>query len=206
MNSPFARTLLLGLAATLAGCASIGGGGGGTAASGVSVTRFHLNQEIGRGEIAIEPVAGADTGNLEFGRYAQAVERELVRLGWRVVRGNTRSEQVAIVNVSQGGREQFRQRPAVSVGLGGGFGGRNVGAGGGVSVPIGGGRGGALVVTELSVRLQRRSDGSAIWEGRAQSEARAGTPAAERGTAVDRLAPALFGGFPGESGQTIRVR
>jgi hypothetical protein len=61
------------------------------------------------------------------------------------------------------------------------------------------------VVTELGVRLQRRSDGTAIWEGRAQSEAAGGTAQAVRTNAVDRLAAALFQGFPGESGRTIRV-
>jgi len=59
------------------------------------------------------------------------------------------------------------------------------------------------VVTELAVRIQRRSDATVAWEGRAQSESRAG---ADRGATIDRLASALFRDFPGESGRTIRVR
>jgi len=57
------------------------------------------------------------------------------------------------------------------------------------------------VATELAVRIQRRSDATVAWEGRAQAEG-----GADRGAAIDRLASALFRDFPGESGRTIRVR
>lgn len=195
-------------AALLGGCASIGGGsGGGSVDTSAAVTRFHLGGDIARGEIAVEAADPAQAGSLEFARTEAVVERELSALGWRVVRGNQRSEQVALVRVTQGSRAELARRPAVSLGLGGGTGGYRggVGGGAGVSLPIGR-RGGEVVVTELSVRLQRRSDGTAIWEGRAQNEARAGTPLAERSAAAERLAPALFAGFPGESGRTIRAR
>jgi hypothetical protein len=62
------------------------------------------------------------------------------------------------------------------------------------------------VWTELRVRIQRRSDATVAWEGRAEAEARAGSAAAERAAAVDALATALFRDFPGESGRTIRAR
>ena len=70
-----------------------------------------------------------------------------------------------------------------------------------------GGHGSNLVVgSQLSVRIQRRSDATVAWEGRAQTEARANTPLASRAAAADRLAAALFRDFPGESGRTISVR
>ena len=192
MKAVAARGAMIGLAALAAGCASNGmtGAGAGAAAT-AEVTRFHLGQNIARGEIAIEPLEPAQMAGMEFGRYAAAVERQLTALGWTVVRGNTRSEQVAVVRVSQGTRAQMRRS------------GPGMGVGGGLPAAA---RPGEIVVTELAVRLQRRSDGTAIWEGRAQSEARAGTPQADRAAAVDRLATALFQGFPGESGRTIRVR
>jgi hypothetical protein len=59
------------------------------------------------------------------------------------------------------------------------------------------------VATLLDVRIQRRSDGSVFWQGRAVTETAAGTP---RPAIVERLAAALFRDFPGESGRTIRVR
>ena len=195
------RGAVIGLAALVAGCAT----NSGMVSSGVDVTRFHLGQEPARGTIAIEPVDSAQAGSFEFNRVANAVERELTRLGWQVTRGNIRSEQVALVRVSQGAREGAR-RSAFSIGFGGGgYVGGGLGVGGGVQVPVGGSRSNMIVGTELAVRLQRRSDGTAIWEGRAQMEARANTPLAYAANAVDRLAPALFQGFPGESGRTIRV-
>ena len=173
-----------------------------------SVTRFHLGQPIARSVIAIEPVDPADAGSLEFDAVADAVARELTRLGWTVEKRNARSEQVAVVSVSQESRIAPR-RSGFSIGIGGGtasYGRRSgVGVGGGVSVPVGRTTN-ELVATQLAVRIQRRSDATVAWEGRADYEARAGTPDATRAAAANRLAAALFRDFPGESGRTIRVR
>ena len=65
---------------------------------------------------------------------------------------------------------------------------------------------GERVATELGVRIQRRSDATVAWEGRARLEAAAGSAMADRAAAVDALAAALFRDFPGESGRTIRAR
>ena len=173
-----------------------------------SVTRFHLGQPIARAVIAVEASDPAEASSLEFDAIADAVGRELTRLGWTVQKGNARSEQVAIVSVSQETRTAPR-RSGLSIGIGGGTGsyGRHggVGVGGGVEIPVGR-RTDLLVATRLSVRIQRRSDATVAWEGRADYEARAGTPDAARAAAASRLAAALFRDFPGESGRTIRVR
>jgi hypothetical protein len=163
------------VAASLAGCATTGPGGRGTS-QGISVTRFHLGQEIARAEIRVEPANPAEVNSPAFAQLAAPVERELSRLGWTVARGNARSEQVAVVRFQQGSREAAR----------------------------GGAQGD--VVTELGVRIQRRSDATVAWEGRAQLEARASSTLAGGAAAADRLAEALFRDFPGESGRTIRVR
>jgi hypothetical protein len=55
--------------------------------------------------------------------------------------------------------------------------------------------------TRLIVRIERRSDGTVIWEGRAETGA-----AADPAASVQRLAAALFRDFPGASGRTITVR
>ncbi|MEA3015233.1 MAG: hypothetical protein QOD42_3778 [Sphingomonadales bacterium] len=192
--------------ALLAGCAMDMGGGGSSAAS---VTRFHLGQQIARGPIAIEPADPADANSLEFDQVAAAVGRELTRLGWTVEPRNGRSEQVAVVAISQGARPGGRSG-GLSIGLGAGgasYGRRSgVGVGVGGTIPVTGNRPTMLVGTELSVRIQRRSDATVAWEGRAQIEARGGTPLASRAGAADKLAWALFRDFPGESGRTIRVR
>lgn len=173
-----------------------------------SVTRFHLGMPIARSVIAIEPSDPADASSLEFDAVADAVARELTRLGWTVEKRNARSEQVAVVGVTQESRIAPR-RSGFSIGIGGGtasYGRRSgVGVGGGVSVPVGRTTN-ELVATQLAVRIQRRSDATVAWEGRADYEARAGTPDATRAAAASRLAAALFRDFPGESGRTIRVR
>ena len=193
------------VAVALAGCATSNQGSG--VQQGVTATRFHLGAPIARGEIRVEMANGAAPASLEESQQAAADERELGRLGWRVTRDNPRSEQVALVGVSQGSRDSFRPGSSISFGVGGFGGGWNSAAGGGVgaTVPVGGGSS-EVVITELGVRIQRRSDASNIWEGRAMLEARAGTPLSGLPEAVDRLAFALFQDFPGESGRTVRVR
>lgn len=173
-----------------------------------SVTRFHLGQPIARSVIAIEPSDPADANSLAFDAIADPVGRELTRLGWTVEKHNARSEQVAIVTLE---RESHlaRRRSGLSIGIGGGTAsyGRHsaVGVGGGVNIPVGRSSN-EVVGSRLSVRIQRRSDATVAWEGRAEFEARAGTPEASEAGAANRLAAALFRDFPGESGRTIRVR
>ena len=191
----------------LAGCATETGGGG--ALEPTSITRFHLGQPIARGPIAIEPADPADANTLEFNQIAAPVERELARLGWTVEPRTGRSEQVAVVRIEQGARLGPRRSGlSIGVGVGGGSYGRGGGVGVGVggSIPIGSGGAREIVGTQLSVRIQRRSDATVAWEGRAQLEARGNSPLAGKAAAADRLAGALFRDFPGESGRTIRVR
>lgn len=202
MNEFVSGLTVLSALALVAGCATD------DMVTGASVTRFHLGQPIVRGLIAVEPVDPRDANSLEFQQISTSIARELARLGWTVVPNNA-SEQVAAISLTQQPREAER-RSGVSIGLGGGTGGYGrhggVGVGGGVAIPIGGGRTNVVIGSQLSVRIQRRSDATVAWEGRAQTEARAGTPLATRAGAADRLAAALFRDFPGESGRTIRVR
>lgn len=188
----------------LAGCADMG-----TVSPNLSVTRFHLGQPIARGEIAVEAANAADQNSLEFAAISAPVERELARLGWTIARGNARTEQVAMVHLDQDAREAPRRSGlSIGIGVGGGSFGRGGGVGGGVSgsVPVGGGGTNLVVASHLSVRIQRRSDATVFWEGRAEMQARGGSEFAGKGPAADRLAAALFRDFPGESGRTIRVR
>ena len=201
MNRFVSGLALLSALTLVAGCATE------DTVGGASVTRFHLGQPIARGPIAIEAVDPRDTNGLEFAQIAASVARELTRLGWTVVPSNA-SEQVAMVSLTQQTHPAAR-RSGLTIGIGGGTGsyGRHggVGVGGGVAIPVGGGSN-LVVSSQLSVRIQRRSDATVAWEGRGQMDARAGTPFASRAAAADRLAAALFRDFPGESGRTIRAR
>jgi len=191
------------LAAVLAACATGGG------LRPAQVTRFHLGQPIAAGDIAVEPRPGGDGAGPEFRTYAGIVGAELVKLGFRQNPAVAASEQVAVVDVQRGSREDLTPRGGgLTLGLGGGGGGFRSGVGGGASVgiPLGGRRSNEVIGTMLSVQIKRRSDGSVIWEGRAMGEARAGSPEADPDQAVRRLAAALFQGFPGESGRTVEVK
>jgi hypothetical protein len=202
MKAIFLRGCLLIATASIAACTTSGG-----VQRGVEVTSFHLGQAVARGPIAIEGFDPADENSLEFRTYAAAVERQLTRLGWTVVRTVGQSEQVAMVDVSQGSREHLAPHSPVSVGVGGGTGGwHGGGVGGGVSFGLGGGGSREVITNLLEVRIKRRSDGTIFWEGRASSEARPNSAEAHPAAAVERLAEALFRGFPGNSGETIRVQ
>jgi hypothetical protein len=179
----------------LAGCAT---------APGVQVTRFHLNQPLAPGQISIEPMMAADRGSPEFRTYADIVGAELARVGFTETPGLARSEQVAVVQVDRGFFDG-PPRSSFSIGIGGGSYGWHGGAGGGVGTTFAG-KPTQYVSTRLIVQIKRRSDGTTIWEGRAETSARFGQPEAQPTAAVQHLASAMFEGFPGVSGRTITVK
>lgn len=200
MKVKFSRICLVAVAASLAACTT------GYSDRGSDVTRFHLNQPIARGPIAIEPTLPQDAQTLEFRSYADAVARQLARLGWTVVNTVGQSEQVATVHVERGVLQSHGDGSGVNVGVGGSTGGYyGSGVGVGVGFDLGGGRPRELVGTLLEVRIKRRSDGTVFWEGRADTEAPANRPESQPAVAVEKLAEALFRDFPGESGRTIRA-
>ncbi len=193
MKSAFLKSGAIALALIAGGCATRGGGGGGSA-GGAEVARFHLGETtIARSQIAIEPFDRADANRPEFAAYARAVARELSRLGWTVVPGNTRTEQVALIDVEQGSRQAIAALSAARVGRG-------------VAAAVTAGDAPNVTATLLEVGIRRRSDATVFWEGRAVTEARTGSAEAASTAAVERLSSALFRDFPGESGRTIRTR
>jgi len=191
---------LLGAAALVGGCTAT------MRDAPIDVTRYHLGQPLTeRTTLAIEPMTGAAQISPEYQLYADAVRAELERLGYVQGSDTTQSGYIAAVSFNRVSRGTFRDRPPVSIGLGGGSygGGRRggVGLGGGVSFGIGG-KTREVFGTELWVQLRRRSDNSTVWEGKAVTEAVGDQP----GVTAGRLANALFRGFPGESGVTITVK
>jgi hypothetical protein len=193
--------VLLSVAALIGGCTAT------TRDGPVSVTRYHLGAPLTeRTTVAIEPMTGANQVSPEYQLYADAVRGELQRLGYVQSTSDMASGYIAAVSFTRESRGAFRERPPVTIGLGGGSygGGRRgggVGLGGGVSFGVGG-KTRELMVTELWVQLRRRSDNSTVWEGRANTESAGDQPTDTAG----RLARALFKGFPGESGITITVK
>ena len=168
------------------------------------VTRFHLNQPIAPGQISVEPMMGADRGSAEFQTYANIVGAQLAKIGFHEAPGLAKSEQVAVIQVD---RAFFDGPPrsSFSIGIGGGSYGWHGGAGGSVGTTFAG-KPTQNVSTRLIVQIKRRSDGTTIWEGRAETSGRFGRPETQPAAAVERLASAMFEGFPGVSGRTISVK
>lgn len=179
---------------------------GGCAASipPVSVTRFHAGPQLSAGTVVLQPVAGGDAQSLEFRTYAAAVARELATLGLTESQASS-SAYVATVDIGRDTREELARQSPVTIGIGGGSFGRGGGIGIGTSFGLGKNRAREVIITRMSVQLRKRGETTALWEGRAETEAPSRAPAAQPGLAADKLATALFRGFPGVSGQTVRV-
>lgn len=186
----------------IAGCAT------GPSTFPVQATRFHYDAVAGRGAVAVEPLPGAAPASLEYKTYAAAVQAELLRVGFTPAATAAGAQYTATVGFTRINRPLPPKRSPISIGLGGGGysggyrGGTSVGAG--VSFPVGGRGARDGIVTELSVRIRRGPD--AVWEGQAQSLTDTTAPGADANSVAQRLASALFSGFPGESGRTIEVK
>jgi len=184
-------------ALTLAGCATT---------QPVEVTRFHLDRPLGRGTIDVQPLAAAGPASLEFKTYAAAVQGELLRAGYTAAAPGATAQYLATVDFIRTSRGVIDEGPPVTLGLGvGGFG-RHVGGGAEGGIGIGKHRRKELIASQLSVRITDRATGSTVWEGRAELDGAVGLHQVDSGAAAARLAHALFQGFPGESGRTIRVK
>lgn len=198
IRRPFLLLATAGLG--LAACTTTGSGG-----APADVIRYHLGAPLERGTVIVQPTSGTDLAAQSF---AAAVARELAGVGYVQAPPNGAIQFIATVDVRRSAQEGPPRSSGLSIGLGGGgfSGGRHgggVGLGGGLSFPIGGNRRNTVYGTELTVTIKRRVDQSPVWEGHARTIARRNEPEA---ATADRLARALFTGFPGESGRTITVR
>ncbi len=170
------------------------------------VTRFHLGQPVARTTIALMLQQAGSVGSLEGRVYVDAVAAQLALRGFQPVDALAQADLTGIVGFRQEVRAGGSRGSGFSVGIGGGTSGRGVGIGGGVTIPIGKAKPNDIAVSTLSLQLKRRADGSVIWEGRAISESLSSSPGASPGTIAPKLAAALLAGFPGPSGQTVRVK
>ena len=199
-----ASVLVIGVTALLAGCV--------TPVPPVTATRFHRIDQTVTASPGLYDIRAPETGILADRpdpSYAAAVSRQLDTLGYRSVLTIAAGEPDYFVDLSVGRTaREVREGSPVNVGVGGNLGSYGSGVGVGVGVNLGSlfGSGNAdMVTTRLMVRITRRGDDQPLWEGRAETMARDGTPAAQPGIAAGKLAAALFQGFPGRSGETISV-
>lgn len=182
----------------LAGCTT-------TYVSPVEVTRFTGDQPqaLGSGPIAVRAGPGAPPDSLELNVFREAVARELQEQGYVIINGE--APQVAEVTI-----DMFVEQPGYSnspVSVGGGVAGGSYGSSAGVGIGIDlSPRPSERLHRELRVMIKPTEGGTALWEGRARFTATANSDFAETQAAAARLADALFGGFPGQSGETIEVK
>jgi hypothetical protein len=171
------------------------------------VIRFHSNQPISRGTLAIVSADPSVADSLEFRTHAETVAVQLRRQGYTTGLPLSQVAYVATVDVTQADSQGNITRPGVTVG--GGVGvpiGNNAGVGANVAVPVGSSRRNpAMRSTGLSVQIRRAADRSNVWEGRATKEANINDAGANAATAVPLLAEALFREFPGTTGAAVRV-
>ena len=181
-------------------------GGCATTVAPVDVTRFHTGGVPTTGTVALAPASGIDGSAIEYRTYANAVAAALARTGFTVADAGSAAGLTATV-----GYDVSIQRPygrggsPVSVGVSGATGSYGSGVGLGIGIDLSGPPK-AVIATRLSVRLSRSGTREALWEGRAETAAKEGTPAAQRGIAAAKLADALFRDYPGQSGATITVK
>jgi hypothetical protein len=195
------RHLLAPLAAALllTGCTQ-------TIVSPVSVTRFVGAQpaRLGQGPIAVRPAPGAPGTLPDFEAFENAVAAGLTRLGYQVVPGDS-AAQVAELRVLRTVERPVRGRGPVSVGVGGETSsyGSGVGLGLGIDLtppPP------EVASTQMAVVIRDTASGQSLWEGRAEFSASKNTAYASAQATAQKMADALFSGFPGRSGETIEVK
>lgn len=173
----------------------------------VEVTRFHAPAAVplGQGTVSIEPAPGQQDG-IEFRTYAQAVMRELQRVGYvDAASGAAPSRQVATLSIERQTWRPGRDGSPVSVGVGGSTGSYGSGVGVGIGLDLSGPPP-EQTETRMHVMIRERASGQTIWEGRARFTVRANSPLAQTPLGAAKMAEALFKGFPGQSGETILVK
>jgi hypothetical protein len=175
------------------------------------VSRFTAPLPAPQGQtFAVVPEDPKLAGGLEFATYANSVAAEMTELGYaRAASPETADLLVRFDYRVDGGRERVRTDlnggafgPAWGPwgGWGGGFG----AWGFGFNDPFFGGpnvRSYTIYTSGIELKIDRRVDGQRLFEGRAE--------AVSRSNRLPRLVPnlvdAMFTGFPGNSGETLRI-
>lgn len=163
-------------------------------------------------------------GGLEFGQYAQLVSARLVEKGYQPAPQGVQPDLVVKMNYSvDHGREKVQSTGGFGGygafgygGFGGGYGGFGRGYYGGYGYSpfiygfhdpffYGGGYGGVqsytVYTSELDLHIERTANGERVFEGTAKAmSADDSLP-----HLVPNLVTAMFTGFPGNSGETVKI-
>ena len=164
----------------------------------------------------VVPANAADLGGLEFSRYAELVAQAMQAQGFARAPSIDQATMVVQLGYDVGDAQTeivsdpfYRSRFGYG-GWGGGYYGRPWRRSGflwGWDDPFWYGGYGADIrtytyyVSELDMRIRRKTDNASLFEGRAKARSRTDNPA----RTVPSLVQAMFTGFPGNSGETIKI-
>ncbi|HEX8223036.1 MAG TPA: DUF4136 domain-containing protein [Allosphingosinicella sp.] len=207
---------------TLAAPAALLALGGCATGLPTQVSRYQAMPAPAGQSFVIQPAGPEDRGGLEFSRYADLVRRHMLEQGY----SEAASPQSASLIVSLGygvddGRQQVVTRPAMGYSRFGygGFGYRpywsRFGGYGRLRSPFyygwddpfwWRGYGEEIDVytvysSYLDIHIKRAGDGESVFEGTARARSRTD----ELSVLVPNLVEAMFTGFPGRSGETVRI-
>lgn len=182
------------------------------------VARFQRMPAPSGESFVIEAKDKARAGSLEFAQYASYVEGRMTQQGYQ--RASSPDSATLIVKLDYGvndGREKVQTRYSGYGGYGYGYGWPYYGGyyrhrpyyWGGYYDPFWGSSFGAPEVysytvyrSYLDLDIVRKASGEPVFEGRAEATTR--SPDLTR--LVPNLVEAMFTGFPGNSGQTVRIK
>jgi hypothetical protein len=158
----------------------------------------------------VVPQNPSDMGGLEFSRYAENVAQMMEAQGY--ARAPSINQATMVVQVGYGVSDpqtEVTSYPSYGYGYGWGYpfyyGRRSYYWG--WADPFWGGYGGDSIrtytyyITELDVDIRRKVDNASLFEGRAKARSRTD----ELARTVPSLVEAMFTGFPGNSGETIKI-
>jgi hypothetical protein len=215
-----ARTVL-----TLAAPAALLALGGCATGFPAQVSRFQQMPAPAGQSFVLQAADPRDRGGIEFGRYADLVRRHLVALGYSEAPSAAAASLVVTLDYGvDRGRQQVERRPS-AFGPWGGWGpygfhrpfyggyGRFGGFGrfgrspfywgwddpfwfGGSEIDVS-----TVYTSFLDLDIKRTTDGKSVFEGTAR--ARSATDRLQ--ALVPNLVEAMFTGFPGNSGETVRI-
>lgn len=230
MNTKFRIRSVASIVLPMALVATLGAGLSGCAEPfNANVSRFQHELPAPQGQtFAVVAEDPRNAGGLEFGQYAAMVADQLRKQGY--VAGNPATSDLVVEfdygidkgrdRISMFGPDPF-WGPWHGYGYGYGRGGYGRGGfGGGYGGGYGGGfyGGGSwgyglydpwfndvsvttVYTSGVDVQIKRRSDGQRVFEGKAQAV----SPSNRLAYVVPNLIEALFTGFPGHSGETVRI-
>jgi hypothetical protein len=185
------------------------------------VSRYQVMPAPQGQSFVVVPMLAADMGGLEFSRYAEQVAQRMQAQGY--MRAASIDQATMVVRLGYGvddGHTEVVSDPfygGYGFGRYGGWGRYGFGGGWGRGYSWGwddpfwyggyGGYGGGSIrsytyyVSQLDLDIRRKADNASLFEGKAKARSRTD----ELARVVPSLVDAMFTGFPGTSGETIKI-